>query len=736
MATRISCWALVPTLAGTFLCSCNGGGGGGTVNIVAPGLSKIQFDARRDLKAGNGATNVALGDLDGDGRADLLVARYYDSKVSMFHSAGAGIYSSAFDLPFGPVSPIGVAVADVDADGNADAIVTDYNTGEFYIYRNSGAGLMNSPASFPTVLGAIGIAVADYDIDGLPDIAISGVTSSEIRIHRGLGSFTFGAGTSFPIHGIPVQLYSTDLDEDGRPDVVCSDVMTDQLRMLRNIPSSSNSGDTVDLVDYVTTDIGPSILGFAAGDLDGDHRPEFVTGSTTSTSIIVWKLDGSGMHAIATVANPTITSSLVLADFDGDGKLDLAAACPIANGVELWKGAGGGIFQNPIFRSTGIGPVFLAAGDSTGDGVADLHAAAATSGEVSIFAGRTGGGDIVDGPNAIFIMGQPILGSAADLDGDGANDLAVGDNDYPFVYILRNKGGFRFEMKATLAVDAPRAAHKPLLFDFDNNGTLDIAALSDGGATFYINDGTAVFTKTASTAVDGGLLLGVARDFDHDGFTDFAATAPAANAVAIFINHHSSFVISQLIPTGLAPAGIDAADFNRDGKLDIVAANDGDDTVRIVKHSGSGFSASATALATLAGPEYVYAADFGGDGRADLAVSHSSADDLLIFKNKGHYQFDEPTAVATNGRPVGLLVEDINKDGRKDLLYTEDTTGRCVIRLSDGHGGFAAPATAFAAQYDITCPMLSDLDGDGLPELITISSAAGLVDIHKNLSVK
>lgn len=703
---------------------------------AATGLSTIQFDTRRDLKIGAVATNVALADLDGDGRKDLVINRYQDSKLTFVHSLGGGSYSAGVDLPAGPLFPFGLAAADLNGDGRADVISTDYDNAQIYIYENAGAGNFNNPGQFATVESPIGLAAADLDLDGLIDIAAGSISTDEIRVHRGIGSLAFDGGAPFAIGGLPVQLYTTDIDEDGRPDVICSDIMASRLRLLRNAPSTSNTSG-IDLEAFSDAGTAPALLGLAMGDLDGDHRPEFVTSSASVPSIAVWKLNGRNLQQIATVPNPAVTGAIVLNDFDGDGKLDLAAACPFGNGVELWHGIGGGLFGSPIFRATGQGPVFLAADDTTGDGVADLHVAAALSGEVTIMGGRFGASsNMVEGPPAIFLGGQPILGASGDLDGDGANDLAIGDNANPIVNVLRNIHNLQFEPLAALPVHALASAWTPLLLDFNNDGALDIAALSDSGATFYNNSGIGVFTETGFEAVTGGLILGEAVDLYHDGWMDFAATAPSAGAVATFRNLHGSFALAQMAPTGLSPLGVDAGDFDRDGDLDLAVINNGDNTIRVLKQKESTFVAQSQLLGTLAGPAYLYARDFNNDGRADLAASHLNASDILLFTANGKMRFDAPSAVATNGESVAFSAGDINQDGRADLLYNENTTGRGAVRLAGKNGVFGSPTTTFAGQYGVTSIVLSDLDGDELPEVLTISSFSGLMEIHKNLSLK
>lgn len=724
----------VATLAPFLFISIAGCSDGGSrrPKLIVAGLESIQFAQRQDIKTGQYATNVAVGDVNGDHRPDLLVINYQESKVRWIYSFGNGVFGAGAELPPGPLFPLGAALADVTNDGVADAIVTDFENAKMFVYQNSGTGL-TAPVGYDTTDGPVGIAAADYNLDGEVDVAISGVVGAEIRMHRGQGGGSFDQGFSIPVVGLPLQLYAHDINDDGRPDLVCSDMMASRMRLLSNAPSNSNSNDA-DFSEVASAETGEGPFGLAVGDLDGDLRPEFVTSSAAQPFITVWKYHNNGLTPVTVLSDACPTGAIKLADLNADGKFDLAATCPAANGIVVWQGKGDTTFEKPIFRATGVGPVFLAVEDTTGDGAADVHVAAALSGEVSIFHGQPGAGAPVSGPPTIAISGNPQLIASGDLDGDSIADLVATDNAEPRVFFLRGLGGMGFATEATIAIPAGSSTFQPLLFDMDQDGDLDVAVLHDNGATFIKNNGSFAFTQASNVVVSGGLMLGRVADVYEDGWPEIVATAPAAGASMVFKNNHGTMTISQSVAAGMLPAGIAVEDLDRDGDLDIAVANRGSDTISIAKRTGATFIANATVLPAHGGPAWLHSADFDLDGRHDLAVSVPDSDDILIFKNRGALKFKDAAAVPTNGQPLALAVEDLDRDGRADLLYVENTTGKAVVRLAGKNMVFGGQKTVFASQYTTITALLSDLDGDGLPELVTANASGGIMQIHKNLS--
>lgn len=721
-----ACLLLISTMA-----ACNSSSSGAPPIVAPPALTTLQFESRTDVPVGAVATSVAAGDIDGDNRADLVVTRFQESKVTYLRSQGNGTFAPGIDLPIGPLSPVNLTLADLDNDGWLDVIVGDFGNDLVFAYRNTG-GAFAPPVSFATGSGPLSFTVADFDGDGAADIAVACTISREIVVHRGLGAFAFAPGIPFVVNGFPITIVSGDYDGDGRVDVAVTDIATASLWIYKNVPEVVNG---FALTAQAVGSTGTLVVGLAQADLDGAAGVEFVTSSADTNAVLVWKFNGTTLTPMVQVIGPAPTGGLALADFDGDGKADLAAAHGDSSGASVWRGLGNLQFTAPVTRASGLTPVFIAAADTSGDGLADLHLACSDSGQVSCYFGQAGGSglDPVTGPPAVYGGPAPLLLGAGDLNGDARPDLVVGDNLGNNFNILRNDGDLGFTKVAAIAVPANNS-YQAVLLDIDKDGDLDIAALHSAGVTLYRNQGNFVFQEIKSINVQGGLLLGVAADLFVNGRPEFAATSFGGNRVAVFKNLNGDISLLYNMPAGANPAGIDVADMDNDGDLDIIHANLGSNTVAITTRSRGTFAPNAVQLLTSAEPVYVRAADFNSDGRKDLAVSHRSAFEILQIRAVGKLEYGSPIVTQTNGDPMAMVVADVDRNGVADVLYTETQTGRATLRLTQTGGNFGAPATTFASQYNVTTPFYVDLDGDQLPEFLTTSAYTSFLEIHKNKS--
>ncbi len=362
------------------------------------GISTSSFGSRQDLPAGSTGFKVLIADIDGDGKADLVVANYLDNTISIFRnisSNGVPLTAASFaprvDLAT-PPGPFLSTVADVDGDGKLDIIVADSGTNLVSVYQNH-----CTPGNISTNLfaevdfiagnGPQAVEVRDMDGDGKPDILVANAGDGTLSVLRNTGvtgsltmssfapkvDFTTGAGCHAVLAG--------DLDGDGQPDVVTANMSGNTLSVLRNL---STPGNLV-FAPQVLLNTQQQPVQIALGDLTGDGRLDVLTtsylpqtlsvfhnlgtlGSLTTNSFaprIDYSLDGRG-HTIA------------LGDLEGEGKLDVADVTEINSWLNIFSNASTpGNFTNtslagPVEFSTGINPWGVSIGDLDGDGRPDI----------------------------------------------------------------------------------------------------------------------------------------------------------------------------------------------------------------------------------------------------------------------------------------------------------------------------------------------------------------------------
>jgi hypothetical protein len=325
--------------------------------------------------------------------------------------------------------------------------------------------------------------------------------------------------------------------------------------------------------------------------------------------------------------------SLVAADLNGDGKLDLAVAS--TEGSEILLGNGDGSFQAPMNNEPA--GYAVAVGDFNGDGVPDL--AVSPPGGIAILLGK-GGGVFPKPPASYQVLSNPVFAVAADFNGDGKADLAVADSGSNGVSILLNNGSGSFQPGVGYAVlKEPTCV---AVGDFNGDGKPDLA-VADGG----------------SAAVS--ILLG-----NGDGTFRRRVDYSAGSAAGL-------------------PQSVVVADFNGDGKPDL-AIGRGGATYGISVLLGNGDGTFQPPLESFAiySPAYVAAADFNGDGIPDLAVIANSefVNGIYVLPGNGDGTFGAPVFTAVEATPTPMTVADFNGDGIPDLVFGG------FVYLGNGDGTF------------------------------------------------
>ena len=210
-------------------------------NAATPG----QFMAPLNLSTGGMTASVAIGDLNGDGKPDIVATSYDSSgnngQVTIFFQSATtpGTFAAGVSFPAG-AQPQSVRIADVNGDGLPDLIVANRGPGNdgtgspgvSVILQNSAApGTFLAPVTYTTPWGAVDVAVADLNGDGKPDLVVPSLGPSprgavSVLLQSTTTAGTFGTATSYPGYGDPLSVAVADLNGDGHPDIAVADGYT------------------------------------------------------------------------------------------------------------------------------------------------------------------------------------------------------------------------------------------------------------------------------------------------------------------------------------------------------------------------------------------------------------------------------------------------------------------------------------------------------------------------------
>jgi uncharacterized protein (TIGR03437 family) len=584
-----------------------------------------------------GLAPLLVVDLNHDGNPDLVFERclHQDSPFVgcglevMLGTGGGGFgppVSYAISNDFGTTA---IAAADINGDGNLDLVVATTpdpdlaTTGKISVLLGKGEGSFQPEQIALSGPYVAGMAVADLNHDGKLDLAFSTVSelvgvgiANGVSVVLGAGDGTFSNPASYPVafnsQRNPIAVAIGDLDGDGNADIVVT---------------------------------------------GGDYTVQ------TDCSILF----GDGKGAFPTRRNYLLPSqsSIILTDFDGDGKTDIV----IAEGD-----------PQILYGST-----------------------------VTVLFGK-GDGEFAAPPLSFISSGYTM--ASADFDGDGILDLVVSQSN-GISFILRGIGDGTFT--ATKQYDTVNGFVGALVIgDFNHDGKMDFAAVVRGlnGSALplvqvFLGNGDSTFQTPLSTPVAALANTVAVGDFNGDGIPDLAVVAgsylnASGDSLQILLgNGDGTFRKSTEYAAGPGAIDVVTADFNGDGNLDLAIANTGmqapssfqftGGNVTILLGKGDGtFSTVATLPLMPAYGRSLATGDFNRDGKIDLAVAQ--ADNIAVLPAHGDGTFGPAVVYPVSPTSPGIMAVDFNGDNILDLFVLPGALGRSMgmsgFLLGNGDGSF------------------------------------------------
>jgi hypothetical protein len=319
----------------------------------------------------------------------------------------------------------------------------------------------------------------------------------------------------------------------------------------------------------------------------------------------------------------TSPKSVCSADFNGDGKMDLATANSGTgqNSVAVLLGSGTGTFSPALYSGVGNTPYSVCSADFNGDGKMDLAAANVLGNNVSILLGN-GTGYFAPAVN-YGTANRPYSVFSTDFNGDGKMDLATANR-------------------------------------LGNN------------VSILLGSGTGTFAPAVNYAVDPTPQSVFSADFNGDGKMDIATANTSASSVSILLGSGTGTfapVVNYFLSSFTNPESIFSADFNGDGKMDLATANSGGSNVSILLGSGNGTFASAVnyPVGSSADLKTIFSADFNSDGKMDLVTADYAGTQLGLLLGSGNGTFAPFVNYGVGAYPASVISADFNGDAKMDL---------------------------------------------------------------------
>jgi len=785
---------------------------GNLSNPNFPTDSPIFFNPETYLSGGVYAFSVAVGDFNGDGKADLVVANECPDNncdagaVSVLLGNGDGTFQSPVTYSSGGSEAYSVVVGDVNNDGKADLIVANgcqsanqCLNGVVGVLLGNGDGTFQAAQSYSSGgVVASSVTTADVNRDGKLDVVVanqcldSTCASGAVSVLLGNGNGTFQSAQSYPSGGLTAISVAVGHLHDRKIDLVVANQCQSSGNCNGNVGVLLGNGDGTFQAAQTYASGGNTAVSVTTGDFNADGKTDLVVANQCwssgkcdigSVGVLLGNGDGTFQTAQNYASGGNNTTSVAVKDLNGDGRTDLVLAnqCQVlgdcgVGSVSVLMGNGDGTFQAAQnYISDGAFAQSVGLGDWNGDKKADLAIVnqcqnnGSCSGTVTVLLGN-GDGTFQAPPT--YASGGYDAGSVAvgDLNRDGKLDLVVANlcrrsnckhRSNGIVSVLLGNGDGTFQPAQDYAT-AGFGSSSVAIGDFNGDGNPDVVVASQcstsdcksgGSLSVLLGNGNGTL-RAATTYPSGGYTaLAVAiADFNNDKNLDLAVANQCQDincrtgAVSVLLgNGDGTFQSAKTFSSaGYQTDSLAVGDFNQDGNPDLVLASQCQDSscqnggVSVLLGNGNGtFQTAQSYNSGGSQADSVVVTDLNGDGRADLLVSNLCQTSngcyngfIKSFIGTGNGNFYGAHAYSSGGQNAySLVAGDFNGDGSADVVVA-NSDGTCIL-LGNGDGTLQTAVHYFPGGIFVAG---GDLNGDHQPDVVVAGGSLSTITVLLNVA--
>jgi large repetitive protein len=819
---------------------------GGTIFKVSRNQSSqgnISFADPQQYSSTFNVSEVVVADLDGDGFKDIIANNRGDAVVSYFRNTSSNgniTFASRLNIPL-PGTSWGIAVGDIDQDGKPDLIASIYNLNKVAILKNTttaGNVSFASAVQFNTGTNPARIACADLNNDGKNDVAILCLIQGQdhVATYRNTtigGAISFSDYTSYPTPGYPSSLSTGDLDSDDDIDLA---VVTNHNNTLYVFQNTSLPAQSITLAHQLTIPTSNWAVSVNISDLNGDSKPDIAFTHSNLSMLSVCRNTSDNFNLsfdtrvnYAGKLNPV---NLIAADLDNDGRSELTTANTNCFSAHINKSNEPYIADfNPsnglpgtTITITGLNFKNVTSVNVGGVPAASFQVISDNQVTATVGSGSTGNISITNLHGSYtrsgFTLGEaavpPVIASVSPWSGAINSQVTISGNNFSpaangnIVKFGAVKANVTSASPNNVTVTVPPGSSFEEL-TLSKEGLTAYSALPfnvtfAGGSSFYPSSFSSPFQPISNVPIQFNSFA--FNDLDDDGKTDYAGGYQ--NHILIGKNTSASgtisFITSQLqVKTGIAD--VLTHDLNGDGKAELITTNNNHNLISIFENKSDvnnlqfsqpsdywvGRNLKCAAIRDMDGdgrPDIILidavelqrlkifkniststtigfaspfllpyfntvlnstTAEINGDGKPDLIVLHhntTTAAYLSVYKNistPGNFDFTLVANYAVSGSPRFVDAADIDKDGKMDIVTAGYGTPSSTSVLSifrnttDQNTGVIAFANGIhsplPANRYITGLALGDIDGDNKPDIaLSHQYSTRTVGLFRNVS--
>jgi PKD repeat protein len=682
--------------------------------------------------------SLGLGDMDEDGRQDLIVGTA--SEMFLFRTRVDG----SPDLPASILDrgASSIATADLNEDGHADFVASLRNGAAIVVATGTGSGTLASSYQIPVRSQVIGVSLADFNGDANLDVAAAFWSTASVAVALGNGDGTFGPVVEFAGGSHPTSLATGDINLDGFVDIVDIDDTTVGVRLgLGNGMFSTR----------IAVFLGGGSHSVSVAHVNSDGAPDLVVGNGSSQEAAALILIGNGdgtMRVPVPLGAPSYSTSTAVADMDGDGLVDVLMSLPEINKVALYSGDGAGAFSLSSIADGGryIHPSVLLTSDMNLDGALDV--AFTAHGVLQDNYQAAAGVVLGDGDGRLSSrVILPVGGSAQVLavgriDNNATDDLLVGATGTSQVSVFFDYQGATASQRVDLGTGP--SPSQMISTDFNGDGLGDIVVLTNANgstpplANVFISNGNRTFRPRLDFQLSQTMTSMGMADLNQDGRPDLVAVSQTFNRLSVFINYLGVTLLPEAtFSTGAGSSGprtVTLADLDANGTIDAVVGFSSGLGLCTMLGDGAGGFAFSEDLPSGGAPSQILLTDLDSNGSPDIVMDAGGA--IQWLQNSGAGQFmGRQSLFGVPGAPSAVVASDLTGDGLLDLALADPARQLISVHPAAGDGTFRQPINygTDASPYGMAA---LDVDRDGGVDMVSLSASNSALSWFRNASVR
>ncbi|CAF0906720.1 unnamed protein product [Adineta steineri] len=696
---------------------------------------------------GAGPNGGAIGDLNADGRMDIVVNIYYNRAFQILLGFGNGTFVSKTIYSVGSLSrPSWCTIADWNNDQRLDIIVSSCDTNNIHMFVGYGDGTFLSEQAYSTGDGSCPLASGSGDLnnDGLLDVVVVNSRTNTVGVFleftymNGIREATYATGSASHPRAIGLGHFINDVQLD----VVMANYGLGNVGFLEG-----HTNGTFPIQTMFSTGVLSFPTSIAIDDLNNDNKLDIVVANPSIGNLSIFYGYENGSFASQktySVQPGSFPQSVICGDFNNDKKRDIAVVYSGSNSVSTLLRYDTVVLkkQAEYFTGTSSYPHAVSVGDFNNDGWSDFVTVNRGSQSISIFLGL--GNATFSGPTTHAAgTGSPSYGIVVGhVNNDTYLDIVVSHYWRNAVSIFLGFGNGTFSSPTNYSTGDPCYPIGVGTGDLNNDGQLDVVVACDkiGGISILLGYGNGTFGSAdvhpINPGVSGARYVAIA-DFNNDNNLDIVLTNAGTSSIHIFQGYGNGiFFLAYNYTTGVrsSPRPVAVSDLDKDGQMDIIVGNSGSDNICVFFGYGDG-SFSVPTFHPIENGSLSYGLvinDFNNDGQLDIAVANYGSNNLAILLKLVNRTFFNPLTYSTGdySQPSFLAVADFNNDSHLDIVVPDSGINSVSIFLGNINEDFLiAPDYPVELSSQLTSIGVGDFDNDTQLDIVVADNATNNIMI-------